>query len=84
MWTILMWLVLFAEKLSEKISMLGRSPVPAHVVCVTSAGSDTVYNLTVDGEHEYFANGILVSNCDSLRYCGASMPIDHHTLVATI
>jgi phage terminase large subunit len=27
-----------------------------------------VYNLTVDGEHEYFANGILVSNCDAMLY----------------
>jgi hypothetical protein len=29
---------------------------------------DRVYNLTVDGPHEYYANGILVSNCDALRY----------------
>ena len=27
-----------------------------------------VYNLTVEEEHEFFANGILVSNCDSLEY----------------
>ena len=27
-----------------------------------------VYNITVEDEHEYFANGILVSNCDSIRY----------------
>uniref|UniRef100_A0A6M3L680 Putative terminase n=1 Tax=viral metagenome TaxID=1070528 RepID=A0A6M3L680_9ZZZZ len=27
-----------------------------------------VYNLTVDGEHEYYANGILVANCDAARY----------------
>lgn len=27
-----------------------------------------VYNITVEGEHEYYANGILVSNCDVLRY----------------
>jgi hypothetical protein len=27
-----------------------------------------VYNLTVDDAHEYFANGILVSNCDALLY----------------
>lgn len=29
---------------------------------------EPVYNLTVDGEHEYFANGILVVNCDALLY----------------
>lgn len=27
-----------------------------------------VYNLTVEDEHEYFAEGILVSNCDASRY----------------
>jgi phage terminase large subunit len=27
-----------------------------------------VYNLTVRDAHEYFANGILVSNCDAARY----------------
>lgn len=26
-----------------------------------------VYNLTIDGAHEYFANGVLVHNCDSIR-----------------
>jgi len=30
-----------------------------------------VYNLTVDNAHEYFANGVLVSNCDSVRYACA-------------
>lgn len=29
------------------------------------SASVPVYNLTVDGEHEYFANGILVHNCDA-------------------
>lgn len=28
----------------------------------------TVYNLTVEGCPEYFANGVLVHNCDQLRY----------------
>lgn len=27
-----------------------------------------VYNLTVDDQHEYFANGVLVSNCDAAAY----------------
>jgi hypothetical protein len=26
------------------------------------------YNIEVEGEHEYFANGILVGNCDALEY----------------
>jgi len=36
----------------------------------------TVYNITVETDHEYFANGILVANCDSLRYCTVSIPWD--------
>ncbi len=27
-----------------------------------------VYNLAVDGEPEFYANGVLVHNCDALRY----------------
>jgi hypothetical protein len=30
--------------------------------------TETVYNLTVEDQHEYYANGILVANCDALRY----------------
>ena len=32
------------------------------------AGVHRVFNLTVAGQPEYFANGILVHNCDSARY----------------
>ena len=28
----------------------------------------TVYNLTVEHDNEYYANGVLVHNCDSLQY----------------
>lgn len=31
-------------------------------------GREAVYSMTVEGEHEYFADGILVCNCDALRY----------------
>jgi hypothetical protein len=31
-------------------------------------GEHKVFNLTVEGQHEYLANGVLVSNCDCLRY----------------
>ncbi len=31
-----------------------------------AAGKATVYNLAVDGENEYIANGIVVHNCDEL------------------
>jgi phage terminase large subunit-like protein len=35
-----------------------------------------VYNITVEGEHEYFANGVLVANCDALRYAAIMVPWD--------
>ena len=48
---------------SKKIA-LGR------VLTVREAGAaERVYDLTVEGQHEFFANGILVHNCiDALRY----------------
>lgn len=36
-----------------------------------------VYNLNVEGEHEYFANGILVSNCDAMDYVTFRLVADH-------
>lgn len=42
--------------------------VVVRVVSVTPAGRADVFNLAVDGAHEFFANGVLVHNCDALRY----------------
>lgn len=39
-----------------------------HVLSVTAAGTQPVWNLAVDDHHEFYAEGILVSNCDALRY----------------
>jgi intein/homing endonuclease len=36
--------------------------------CVDNGSVVDVYNIDVEDEHEYFANGILVHNCDSLSY----------------
>jgi len=35
---------------------------------VKNKGKQPVYNLSVDTVHEYYANGILVSNCDAMRF----------------
>lgn len=32
-----------------------------------------VYNITVDDAHEFFANGVLVSNCDAARYAYSAL-----------
>ncbi len=61
----------FAEVNSLLTSMPKLRPVLENVtVCqkVKLNGKRIVYNLTVDQNHEYFANGVLVSNCDALRY----------------
>ncbi len=40
-----------------------------HVACVRAMQqTGPVYNLTVEGEGEYFANGVLVHNCDVLAW----------------
>lgn len=43
----------------------GNAPV---VLAVRPTGRDDVYNITVEDAHEYYANGVLVSNCDSVLY----------------
>lgn len=48
----------------------------AELLQISPAGKNRVYNLTVENQPEYFANGILVHNCDSLRYAIAKLPID--------
>jgi hypothetical protein len=34
----------------------------------TKIGKDTVFNITVAGSPEYYANGVLVHNCDAVLY----------------
>jgi hypothetical protein len=45
-----------------------KNTAPLRVVEVREVGSGDVYGLTVDGEGCFFANGILVSNCDAFLY----------------
>lgn len=63
----------------DRVPSAGRSFAPvdsqnknaAPVIVRTSASAgrrEAVYNLTVSDEHEYFANGVLASNCDAMRY----------------
>jgi hypothetical protein len=53
---------------SSLTDTLEKKPVPVHVVRVSNGSPARVYSLGVDSAHEYFANGILVHNCDCLRY----------------
>jgi len=59
---------LFADKNSKQTSTLKQNVVE-NLVPPKGDGLIDVYNLHVENEHEFFAEGILVSNClDSLRY----------------
>lgn len=67
---------LSVEPLSLSINMLERSPVLSGVRLVkrTKLNKQEVYDLAVEDQHEYFANGLLVHNCfDSLRYIAVEM-----------
>lgn len=57
-----------AQPCSESTATRSRSAAPVRVLRVEPLYRANVYNLTVDGEHEFFANGVLVSNCDAARY----------------
>ena len=44
-------------------------PVAGRVQTVVALGrADRVYDLTIEGAHEFFAENVLVHNCDALRY----------------
>lgn len=56
----------FVSKIFSSIVTLKPDVVPSSVV--GKLGEKAVYNLTVKDAGCYFANNILVSNCDALRY----------------
>jgi hypothetical protein len=46
-------------------------------------GHHPVYNLTVEGENEYFANGVLVHNCDALVWALTELMVQAEAPTAT-
>jgi len=58
-----------AGQISQSISTNQSEPVPVRVLDVKRVRrSEPVYNLKVEGCPEYFAAGVLMHNCDALRY----------------
>lgn len=56
---------------SKPINTQKQNTVQYHVgekIIGLSKGMQPVYNLTIEDEHEYYANNVLVANCDSFRY----------------
>jgi len=60
--------VLFVIKSSLQTNIQNKYFVLELVQTVIEQSTTKTYDITVADEHEFFANGILVSNCDSLRY----------------
>jgi hypothetical protein len=60
--------VLCAGKNLPSTNTKVSEPVPVYVVRLVESNKTPVYNLTVDTVHEYYANGVLVSNCACVRY----------------
>lgn len=58
------------EKNLKEINTLKSDFVVGRVLTVEEVGiAKEVYDITVEGQHEFFANGILAHNCiDSIRY----------------
>lgn len=58
-----------AEPPLRSTDTAGPHVVAGYVLSVSDAGrAKRVYDLTIDGEHEFFAGGVLVHNCDAIRY----------------
>jgi phage terminase large subunit len=69
--------VLSAARRSRPTNIATQTPARANAVRLVDSyqvGIAAVYNITVDEAHEYYANDILVSNCESVRYGLMSRP----------
>ena len=68
----LLWLKKYSlmGTLIEDTQIVRRNTVAIPVLSVTDMGNRcAVYDITVEGSHEFFVNGVLVHNCiDALRY----------------
>ena len=57
------------EKNSQSTNIRKLVPVPVSVVGISDGSKgQRVYNLTIEGKHQYIANGLVTHNCDALRY----------------
>ena len=61
--------VLFVKRSSLSTNTRKQNTAPVYVISVIDNGDiQPVYNLAIDVVGKYYANGILVHNCDALRY----------------
>ena len=64
----LIWFAQFVGKNIKHHSLVEANTVTQIVKLPHYVWEEDVYNLTVENEHNYYANGILVANSDALRY----------------
>lgn len=63
-----------AAQRSPSIATPGRAAADVRVLSVYALpGAEPVFNLTVEEAPEFFANGVLVHNCDAMRYVAATI-----------
>jgi Hint domain len=58
-----------AERNSQRTNFKSSDSVHTPVPSDPHGRLEKVYNLTIERDHVYFANGLLVSNCDALAHC---------------
>ena len=61
-------LVRSANPYSSAINTLKNQRVQEVVPLNLRSGPEMVYDIEVEDDHCYYANGLLVSNCDAFRY----------------
>lgn len=62
------WKTLGALEVGDRVNCLSSKHIVRLVFKEPTPRTAPVYNLTVEEAHEYFASGLLVSNCDAIRY----------------
>lgn len=67
----------FVAQALRVVAMLRKRCAPVCVVDCLPANDSKVYNLQIEGQQEYFANGILVHNCDSFHYLVMGLRDEH-------
>ena len=60
--------VLFVAQTLKRINILKSKPVPKIAQMSQFPEPKDVYNITVNIDHVFYANGILTGNCDALQY----------------
>lgn len=71
--------VLSLVKQGKEVVSIGLTSVTLKVSNCYNGKPEKVYNLQVRDTHEYFANGVLVSNCDAIRYLVYSLDYNRKT-----